>query len=593
MTNPLLPRPARTAGRLLVWAMLLALLLAAAATVWVGVRGVLAYSHLQAAESAARELAADIGDPADAAERLASVAADTAEARALTSDPIWSTAGALPWVGPQLGAVAIVTAAVDDVAGDALEPLVRIAADFSDEALRPAEGRFDLVELDRMHTAAATSAAQVRRAATALDDLDRAPLLAPLAVAAADVAELLQTVQVGSDALERTTALMPAMLGRDGPRDYLVIFQNNAEWRSLGGIVGAMAVVHTDGGAISLAAQASSSDFPRYDDPVIDLGPDLPTVTEAKPAQWIQNATQAPAFPVAARIAQEMWSRETGTTVDGVLSIDPVALSYLLAATGPIELPTGDVLTGENALSLLLNEVYLRYENPAEQDAFFEAAAASVFAALAGGGADPVALANALVWAGDEHRLLLWNADESEQAVLDDTTLQGELPVTDADQTAFGVFVNDGTGSKMNYYTTLETGVAWCSDTEGTPDAALAVRLRNDAPADAAGLPAYITGGGGFGVPPGVAQTVSYLFLPEGAEVVASSSTGASSTPGFGTGTFQGRPALIWSSDLAPGEEATAHVRVRTPLTEALVAQVTPVLPERSGEVADPCTPAG
>ena len=44
------------------------------------------------------------------------------------------------------------------------------------------------------------------------------------------------------DALSRTATLLPAMLGRDGPRDYLIVFQNNAEWRSLGGIVGALAL---------------------------------------------------------------------------------------------------------------------------------------------------------------------------------------------------------------------------------------------------------------------------------------------------------------------------------------------------------------
>jgi hypothetical protein len=593
VTNPLLPPAARTAGRILVWVLLALVIVTAVAAAWLGMRGYLAYSHLRAAESAARQLSADVGDPATAAAGIPAIAADTAAARSLTSDPIWAAAEALPWVGDQLAAVATVAASIDDVAGSALEPLVGLASDFSVDALRPTDGRFDLSGFTDMQSAAAAAAAETAEASADLDALDRTRLLPVLATSIDEVGGLLATVETAADAISRTTRLMPAMLGQDGPRNYLVVFQNNAEWRSLGGIVGAMAMIHTDGGSLALAAQGSSSDFTRYADPVSDIGPELTELMGAKPAQFIQNATQVPSFPLAAELSREMWARETGTQVDGVLSLDPVALSYLLEATGPITLPTGDVLTTENATQLLLNEVYQRYERPADQDAFFEAAAASVFAALAGGSADPTALIAGLARAGEENRLLIWNADETEQAVLDGTTLQGGLPVTDADETAFGVYVNDGTGSKMDYYMTLATGVAWCTDTEGSPDATLTVTLRDDAPADAAALPDYITGAGGFGVAPGLTETITYLYLPEGSEVLARSATGGGSERGFGTGVDQGRTVLSWATVLRPGEEATASVRVRTPFTESLTARTTPVLPEKTQSVTADCSVTG
>lgn len=593
MTNPLLPRPARTAGRVFVWALVIVAILTVAAAAWLGVRGSLAYAHLRSAESAARALATDVGDPATAAAGLPAIADDTAAARALTSDPVWQAAETLPWIGPQLSAVGTVAQSIDDVAGTALAPLVDLASTFSVNSLRPTDGRFDLSEFGAMHDAAATSAAQVAAAGDALATIDRGPLLPVLATSVDEVGSLLGTVEEAADAVSRTTALMPAMLGADGPRNYLVVFQNNAEWRSLGGIVGAMAMIHTDGGSLTLAEQGSSSDFTKYQTPVLDIGPDLAGIMETKPAQFIQNATQVPSFPLAAQLAREMWARETGTQVDGVLSLDPVALSYLLKATGPITLPTGDVLSSENATQLLLNEVYQRYERPKDQDAFFQAAAASVFGALASGTADPTALVSALAQAGEQQRLLIWNADASEQSVLDGTTLQGQLPETDAEKTTFGVYVNDATGSKMDYYMALGTGVGWCADTESTPDASLTVTLRDQAPADAAGLPAYITGGGGFGVEPGLTKTIAYLYLPEGAEVVASGAIGGGSETGFGTGFDQGRTVLIWTTLLRPGEEATATVRVRTPVTGSLGVETTPVLPENAQTVDAACTPAG
>ncbi|MEV7693733.1 DUF4012 domain-containing protein [Microbacterium sp. NPDC089189] len=593
MTNPLLPRPARTAGRVTVWVLVALVLLTVAGAVWLGVRGTLAYGHLRAAESAARDLADTVDDPAALAAAIPAVAEDTAAARALTSDPVWQAAETLPWIGDQLRAVSAVTVALDRVAGDALSPLVAVASDFSVDGLRPVDGRIDLTDFPAMHDAASASAAQVSSAMADLDDIDRSALLPPLADAMTELDTLLGTVETAADAVSRATALMPAMLGAEGPRNYLVVFQNNAEWRSLGGIVGAMAMISTEGGSLSLTQQASTADFDPFGDPVIDIGPELAGLTDQKAARYIQNATQVTSFPVAGQIAQEMWARQFGTRVDGVISLDPVALSYLLRATGPITLPTGDVLSSDNAVSLLLNEVYLRYERPADQDLFFEAAAASVFDALANGAASPGELVGALAGAGEQNRLLIWNADEADQAILDGTNLQGLLPQTDAEQTSFGVYVNDGTGSKMDYYTGLDTGVAWCTDDTGATDATLTVTLRSEAPADAATLPAYITGNGSFGVEPGITETIAYLYLPEGAELLSSRLTANEGGAGFRESTDSGRTVLTWATKLAPGETATAQLRARTPMTDALAVRATPVIPAMSGTVPAPCAEIG
>lgn len=580
----------RRAGHVVAWVLAAALAIAVLATGWIAVRGLLAYGHLNDARQAAASLASQVEDPAAVAASIDAVAADAAAAHALTSDPVWRLAEGMPWVGPQLAAVSTVAGAADQITGTALAPLAESASSFSLDALRPADGAIDVTTIASLRSAATAGADGVADAAASVDAIDQDALLAPLRGPIAEVQDLLAQIEVGADALARATALMPPMLGADGPRTYLVVFQNNAEWRSLGGIVGAMAQITTDGGRMSLSAQGSSSDFDRYDDVVIPLSDEQIQVYGRRPALFVQNATQVADFPTAAGIAQEMWLRETGTRVDGVISLDPVALSYLLEATGPLSLPTGDELTSENAVDLLLNGVYQRYERPAQQDAFFEAAAATVFASLASGGADPAALLEGLTRAGAEHRLLLWNADPEEQAILDGTTLQGGLPVTDAEETAFGVYLNDGTGSKMDYYMTAATGAGWCTDTEGDPDAGLIVTLRNDAPADAAGLPDYITGAGTYDVPPGTARTLAYVYLPEGAELVSAIPSGAGNAEGLGSGFDRGRQVLAWTTNLAPGEEARFSVRVRTPVTAGLTVRGTPTVNTMETlEVAQTC----
>lgn len=550
------------------------LLVAVCLTAWVGIRGFLAYQHLADAQERADDAAAVLADPASAGDLIRSISADTSAARELTSDAVWRAAEGVPWVGPQLVAVSSVAAALDDVASYSLTPLGSVAASFSLDSIRPQNGAIDLSAFSELDGAASEGTSGLAAAASAVDSIDADPLIGPLRDAVDEVANLLSQAHVAADALNRTTALLPPMLGADGPRDYLIVFQNNAEWRSLGGIVGAMVLVHTESGQITLGAQASSSDFTRYDDPVVPMTDDEIRLFGRQPARYVQNVTQIPDFTRDAPIVQAMWQRQTGTTIDGVLSLDPVALSYLLEATGPISLPTGDELNAENAVRLLLNEVYLRYEDPRHQDAFFAAAAASVFSSLTSGAVDPTALVSALGRAGEEHRLMIWNAAPDEQSVLDGTTLQGGLEPVDPDEAKFGVYLNDGTGSKMDYYMQVAAGVESCTSDEST----LRVTLRSTAPADAASLPTYITGGGSFGIPPGEVETIAYIYLPENSELVSTRAPDQEEAPPVGGGTDAGRQVLVWTTQLTPGAETTLDVTVTTPDIDALTARVTPTV---------------
>lgn len=565
MPNAVSSRPLRRAQLALIAVAAAFLLAVVVLAAWVGIRGALAYGELREVESSARTAVDSIADPAAAAPHIADVAEHAANARDLTSDPLWRLAEGAPWIGPQLSAVATIAAAADDVARDGLVPLADVASAFSADAFRPVDGRIDTAIFTEIAGPARAGADTVADAAASVSALDDTPLLAPVRSAVDEVATLLDTGATATDALARAATLLPAMLGASGERTYLVAFQNNAEWRSMGGIVGAMAVIRTADGRIELTGQGSSSDFRNFGEPVLPLDPEIERIYETRPGRYIQNVTQIPDFTVGAPLAREMWLRESGQSVDGVIATDPVALSYILEATGPVDLPTGDVLSSENAVALLLNDVYARYEDPRAQDAFFAAASAAVFERLAAGAADPATLISALGRAGDQRRLLLWSAVPEDQAVLADTTLAGTLPASDDDTAAFGVFLNDGTGSKMDYYLTADTRLTWGSCTTdgrgaGAAPLTLDVTLTNNAPADAAtALPEYVTGGGAFGVPPGVARTVAYLYLPEG---YALSSAVRSDGAGFGGGSHAGRQVMVFSSDLAPGQSVTATLTV-------------------------------
>jgi hypothetical protein len=582
MTISPLPRPFRATGVVLAWCLGIGLALALFALCWVGVRGAIAADHLRSAQSAAREVVDQISDPAAAAAAIDEVKLDAAAAHALTSDPVWRAFESTPWLGPQLSAVGVVASAADTVATGALNPLAEVVSTLTPSSFAPTGGRVDLSAFTAMQPAAVQAEAAMADAANALATIPTGALVAPLRDIVEKATGEFADARTGTEALANASQLLPAMLGASGPRTYLVLFQNNAEWRSLGGINGAMLLVSSDSGAMQLSATDAGSAFQRTDTSVLPLSDEVTAIYGQRPGQWMQNVTQVPDFAVAASLAREHWALKYGLEVDGVLSIDPVALSYLLAATGPVALPSGDVLTPESAISLLLNEVYLRYPDSADQDAFFAQATTEIFEALVAGTVDPRTLLNALTRAGDEHRLMIWSSHSEDQELLADTSLAGGLPTTDAQNSTFGLYLNDGTGSKMDFYQSVATEVRWeyCAiDARGTAQGAanLNVTITNNAPPDAARLPDYVTAAGWYGIDPGSTRTVGYVYLPEGFQLTnATLSNGA----GFSGGMHDGRRVLSFDVVLAPGESVALDVAARStsPTGARLVAQVTPTV---------------
>ena len=502
--------------RITLWVVLGLLAVLVLSTAWVGVRGYLAKGDLESAIPLASSIQDQLlaAEGAGAADSVTQLQEHSASAAALTSDPIWRAFETLPWLGTNLTAVRQMAGAVDDVAQNAVGPLAEVAATIDLEAFKPVDGAIDTQPLRDAQPQVSAAADSLNRAADAAEAIDTSSVLGVVRSAATQLQSVLTPTAASLDAMDRAITLLPGMLGADGPRNYVLMFQNPAELRATGGIAGALALVNTDSGRINLAQQASSGDFPRADAPVLPLSDETRGIYGDITGQFIQDVNLTPEFPVSGALAAEMWRLQFGLEVDGVISLDPVTLSYLLEATGPITLPTGDVLTAENAVQLLLTDVYTRYERPVEQDAFFAAAASSVFTAVSSGSADPVKLISALARAGDEHRVLIYSAHDDEQAVLAETTLAGGLPVSDADTTRFGVYLNDGTGAKMDTYLDvgLAVGQATCRN-DLRPEFAVDVTLTNSAPADAAtALPDYVTGGGDFGVTPGNIKTVLSVY---------------------------------------------------------------------------------
>lgn len=105
---------------------LLLFLAAFAAAAWVAFRGAQARGHLEDAADGVSVLQRQVGslEIDEARTTLEGIQDDTAQARELTSDPVWRAVAQFPWGGQNLKAVATATEAVDGLAQEGLPAFV-------------------------------------------------------------------------------------------------------------------------------------------------------------------------------------------------------------------------------------------------------------------------------------------------------------------------------------------------------------------------------------------------------------------------------------------------------------------------------------
>ena len=506
-------------------------------------RGLAARDELQSAIPLAKTAQDQVlaGEQEAATATIDDLAVRAAEARRLTDDPMWRFFEWVPVAGPNLEAVRIASTSVDEL----VDGVVRPANTVSVDALKPVDGAIDVAALTELSGVVDGVADTIDRVAAELDQVDHDELIEPVADGITQLDEAVGQIQPMVGPARTALEILPPALGAEGPRNYLMLFQNNAEARGTGGNPAALLLVNVTDGRISIAQQASSTDFQNgRPEPIIELDPETEALYGDKIGRYMMDVTLSPDFSETSELIRAFWAESFGTEVDGVVSFDPVALSYLLGATGPATLPTGEQLTADNAVPVVLNDVYSRYAEPEDQDAFFAAAAASIFDVVTSGAGDTDALLEALTRAVDEGRLMYAPSDPAEAKVIAGTRIAGELPAENDEQTAVGVYVNDITQGKMNYYMQLDvTGASdACSVADGTaPTFTTTATLTNTVqPDQVPGLADYVATGKYF--PRGEISTDLVLYGPVGSTFQSASVDGAavSATPL----THLGRPAV-------------------------------------------------
>jgi len=537
------------------------LLILAGLGCWLAVEVASARSNLEQARAAASEAkdALLTGDSETTARLVADATSYARRAHESAHSLPWTLASVVPWLGSPLDTGRQIADVVYGLATDVLTPSADVATALSPDRLLK-DGRINAALLRD----ASPKLDEISEAAKRLD-ADARSISRPSFVAALDDARSrLQTQTHDLTALLENTALAarvaPPMVGIDGPRTYFMGFQTNAEARGTGGLLGGYGILRFDNGAPAVETLGPNYVFDQPFQP-IDLGPEFQQ-------QWgftnattdFRNSNISPHFPYAAQIWKSLWAQQSGTVVDGVIAIDPVALSYILGAVGPVTMADGEVVTADNVVELTESTIYSRF--PTDQVArkqYLQDIAGEVVKKITGPVKSPRALLDALGKAVGEGRIAVWSANPEEQAVLEETPLAHVVPDDSAPYAA--VVINNLGGNKLDYY--LRRQIEYTADgCDGdTRRSTVTVRLTNTAPTDVP-LPDYVAATtslppGYPPVPDGTSYSSVSLVATKGAKLVRAI-VNNDKTVVF-AGSERGHPIYEVQLPLAPGQ--TAEVR--------------------------------
>jgi hypothetical protein len=402
----------------------------------------------------------------------------------------------LPLVGEDVRTVRRLASVLDRTARESVSPALTLLDATSGGGLRTADGRFDLAKIASLaptvhRLADATARASAQVAPLRPRSLVLPPVRSLTTKAQSAINELNATARAGDAAVQ----LMPAMMGQTGPRRYLLVVQNSAESRASGGLIGSLTPITVDDGKLTIGKQIPNNPFREaYSTPVIPLTRDEDTVYGPTLGEDLRDTNLTPDFPRTSQLIQAMYTGRYHHAIDGVIAVDPVALSLVLRATGPVR-AGAETFTGANVVRKLLHDVYQRYPEDADQNAYFSAAASAIFQGISQGQGDERSLLKQVVTAADQGRLLVWSDHPEEQELLDGTTVGATL-ARRGTLTDVGVYLNDTSVAKMQYYLRYQGSVRslGCSSAGQVIEARM--QMHSVAPEDISGVVPYITGGG-------------------------------------------------------------------------------------------------
>jgi len=476
-------RPARSRRALVGWALVALGLAAVVLVVWGGLSALSVRTHASAAAehvgAAQDALDAEDLDATGSAVRAAS--RETRQAAGAADALPLRLAALLPGrAGDLVADVRTVVGATDLAVSRGAVPLVGVVSGVQDPSgLLREDGSIDLDQLEAAAEEVRPAAAALEQAQARLDGVDAESLPGPLRDPVRSAQEGVRALAARASGASAGLSVMPAALGAEGPRSYLVVFQNPAEVRPTGGIVGTWAMVTAEDGRTRLDATGSNDDLERLAGRAVrDLGPEYAALYPPEQVAYSQNVNLSPHFPDAGLLLSDLWVGQGRPAPDGVIAVDPQGMAPLLEGAGEVAVPGGPSVSADTVVDVILRVAYEDFAGDnTGRSTYLSTLVGTAFAQALGGGALEPQTLRGLLSASEAGHVLVWSAHEEEQAALERAQLAGALPEPAVERA--GVYLTNVAASKLDYY--LTSAVTTSGGCDGAPPS-LALRLGSTAP---------------------------------------------------------------------------------------------------------------
>ncbi|MFH1088961.1 MAG: DUF4012 domain-containing protein [Candidatus Uhrbacteria bacterium] len=160
---------------------------------------------------------------------------------------------------------------------------------------------------------------------------------------------------------------LATLLGAEGKKRYLLLFQNNTEIRPTGGFLGSFAVLDVSHGDITNLDVPEGGSYDLQGSLKESIVAPLPL--QLLSARWeFQDSNWFPDFPTSARQALDFYNSAGGPTIDGVVAVNATFITSLLSLLGPVEMDEYDrTIDSENFLfetQKIVEYDYAAYQDP-------------------------------------------------------------------------------------------------------------------------------------------------------------------------------------------------------------------------------------
>jgi hypothetical protein len=356
-----------------------------------------------------------------------------------------------------------------------------------------------------------------------------------------------------------TLAALPAALGAERPRTYLVVLTSPAELRPGGGVPLAVVEVVLNQGAVQIRARDGAiAENVHNAQATWTAIPGDPWAPGGRYTDF-SRANSSPNFPTAGQELLRGYAARGRSAPNGVISIDPLAMRALLKSTGPITVPGYGRLSAANCVQQTTHHAYVRWPSRVQRRRYNEALLQTLLGRLLSG-RDLVTTGKVLGASGARRQLQIYAADPALQQVLVGNGMDGALSAAPQDYLA--VHTLNTNRSRMDYFQRRSIHQLVQLRPDGSAEVTRTITIANPVPPSEP-----IQDGLGVGYASGRAAAVLANYLPAGASLEQATLDGRPVQPLL---THEDdRPLVRVGLDLAPGQTAELTLRYLTPKAAA------------------------